>query len=89
MAYLDDKILEKRERKKKEIYTTLESGMYLDGKIIHFKRRELFGAFSVMFPDSWKQMPIEYARIQAADHYDNGRPWGKYRIYRISRNSAA
>ncbi len=64
MAYLDDKILEKRERKKKEIYTTLESGMYLDGKIIHFKRRELFGAFSVMFPDSWKQMPIEYARIK-------------------------
>lgn len=37
MAYLDDKILEKRERKKKEIYTTLESGMYLDGKLFILK----------------------------------------------------
>lgn len=64
VKYLDDEILKKREQKKKEIYTTLEKGMYLDGKIIHFERRELFEAFSIMLPDSWKLMPTEYARIK-------------------------
>ncbi|MCM1233945.1 MAG: hypothetical protein NC489_27885 [Ruminococcus flavefaciens] len=61
---MDDEILEKREQKKKEIYTTLEKGMYLGGKIIQFERCELFEAFSIMLPDSWKQMPEEYARIK-------------------------
>lgn len=64
MGYLDDLILEKREQMKRENYTTLEEGMYLDGKIVYFDRRELLGAFSIMLPDSWKQMPIEYARIK-------------------------
>lgn len=64
MAYLDDEILEKREQKKKETYVTLEKGMYLGGKIIHFERHELFELFSIMLPDSWKQMPAEYAKIK-------------------------
>ncbi len=64
MIHVDDEILEKRERKKKEIFTTLEKGMYLGGKIVHFERKELFGTFSIMLPNSWKQMPIEYARIK-------------------------
>lgn len=64
IAYLDDRILEKRERKKKESYTTLEKGIYLGGEIVHFEKRELFELFSIMLPDSWKQMPIECARIK-------------------------
>lgn len=64
MTHLDEEILEKRERKKKEIYTTLEKGIYLDGKIVHFERKELFDSFSIMLPDSWGQMPVEYAKIK-------------------------
>lgn len=64
MSYMDDEILDKRERKKKETYTTLEKGMYLGGKIVHFERQELFEAFSIMLPEAWKQMPEEYARVK-------------------------
>lgn len=64
MAYADEEILLKREQAKMETYTTLEKGIYMDGEIIHFKRKELFDTFSIMLPESWKQMPKEYARIK-------------------------
>ncbi|MDE7197390.1 MAG: hypothetical protein K2O15_00745 [Lachnospiraceae bacterium] len=64
MTYTDEGILEKREQRKKEIYTTLEEGMYLGGEVVSFERKELFGIFSIMLPASWGQMPIEYAKIK-------------------------
>lgn len=64
MTYIDELILKKREQAKAEKYTTLEEGMYLDGKMVHFERKELLDALSIMLPDSWKRMPEEYARIK-------------------------
>ncbi len=64
MSYLDELILKKREQKKMEMHTGLEDGMYLDGKIVYFERKNLLDTFSLMLPDSWKQMPKEYARIK-------------------------
>ncbi len=64
MTYIDELILKKREQAKAEKYSTLEEGMYLDGKMVHFERKELLNALSIMLPDSWKQMPEEYARVK-------------------------
>lgn len=64
MSYMDELILKKREQKKIEMYTGLEDGIYVDGKIVYFERKRLLDTFSLMLPDSWKQMPEEYARIK-------------------------
>lgn len=61
---MDELILKKREQKKIEMYTGLEDGIYVDGKIVYFERKRLLDTFSLMLPDSWKQMPEEYARIK-------------------------
>ena len=64
MTYADELILKKREQAKTEAYTTLEKGMYLGGKMVYFERKELLDVLSILLPDSWKQMPEEYARIK-------------------------
>lgn len=64
MTYTDEEILKKRERDKKQAYTSLEDGIYMDGQIVYFERREMFDTFSVLLPKLWKQMPKEYARIK-------------------------
>lgn len=64
MTYIDELILKKREEMKKEKFATLEEGMYLDGRMTYFERKDLLDALSIMLPDSWKQMPEEYARIK-------------------------
>lgn len=64
MSYTDEEILEKREEKKKEKYCSLETGIYLDGRIMKFERKELFDTFSVMLPDCMIRMPERYARVK-------------------------
>ena len=64
MTYTDEEILEKREQRKKETYTTLEEGLYLGGEVVSFERKELFELFSIMLPAEWKQMPPEYAKVK-------------------------
>lgn len=64
MAYMDEKILEKKEEIKKERYYSLEDGVYMDGKVMKFERVELLEAMSVMLPNIMKQMPEIYAKIK-------------------------
>lgn len=64
MSYIDELILKKREQKKMEERTELDEGLYLDGELVHFERKELLETLSMMLPDSWKQMPEEYAKIK-------------------------
>lgn len=64
MIYLDEDILKEREEEKKKKYTTLEDGIYMDGKIIKFEREQLLEVFSIFLPKSMKQMAKEYARIK-------------------------
>lgn len=64
MAYMDEKILEKKEEIKKERYCSLEDGVYMDGKVMKFERVELLEALSIVLPDTMKQMPEIYAKIK-------------------------
>lgn len=64
MTYLDEEILRKREEIKKEKYKTLEKGIYLDGKVIKFQRKNLLDTLSVFVPEIMKQMPEDYARVK-------------------------
>lgn len=60
----DIEILKKREEQKKEKYQTLEDGIYLDGRILNFERKVVLNTFTMLIPDTMKQMPKEYARIK-------------------------
>lgn len=64
MAYIDEEILAKREEARKEQYHTLEDGVYLDGRILKFARKNLLEALSICLPDVMRQMPEDYARIK-------------------------
>lgn len=64
MAYVDELILKKREQEIREAHTELDDGLYLDGEIAQFERKELLETMSIMLPDSWKRMPEEYAKIK-------------------------
>mgnify|MGYP001031325684 CR=1 FL=1 len=69
MKYTEEEILKKREERKREKYSTLETGIYMDGRIMQFQRQELFGEITVMLPDSMQVMPEEYARIRYPSHF--------------------
>lgn len=64
MTFLDEEILKKREELKKEKYSNLESGIYIDGRIMTFERKNISSKFSICVPDMMKLMPLEYARIK-------------------------
>ena len=64
MSYVDELILKKREQMKMEAHTELDDGLYLNGELVHFERKELLETLSIMLPDSWKLMPEEYARVK-------------------------
>ena len=72
MAYIDEEILAKREEAKKEKYTTIEDGIYLDGRILTFTRKTLSGALSICLPDVMEQMPEDYARIKYPSEFRPG-----------------
>jgi len=54
--FLDKVILEKRREKLKEAYATLESGVFMQGEIMTFERREILDLFSLMLPTSFNVM---------------------------------
>lgn len=64
MNYTDEKILKERERIKKDIYTSLEEGVYLKGRVMKFQRREIEKFFSVMLPNAFKIMPQKMAQVK-------------------------
>lgn len=62
--YLDEIILMKREKKKKEKYTSLEEGYYIDGKIVHFNESKIMKNFSMYLPDNMDVMSDELAKVK-------------------------
>ena len=64
MSYIDEIIIRRREEEKQKQYTTLDNGVYIDGKMIEFDRRRICEKFSVMFPTMWKRMPDEFMKIK-------------------------
>lgn len=69
MAYMDEKILEKKEEIKKERYCSLEDGVYMDGKVMKFERVELLEALSIVLPDTMKQMSEIYAKSNIRQNF--------------------
>lgn len=64
MTYLDELILKKRDQEKMKLYSTLEKGIYLDGKIIEFESKIILDSFLIMLPKTWETMPDDFAKIK-------------------------
>lgn len=58
------KSLSGKEEEKKRQHTTLDGGVYIDGKMIVFERRKVCDKFSIMLPSIWKRIPDELAKIK-------------------------
>lgn len=65
MEYQDKSIVELQKLKQKQVYSTLETGMYINNQIVEFERRTYFDeALSVLLPVSFVPMPEEQAKIK-------------------------
>ena len=62
--YLDEAILLKREKIKKEKYSSIEDGFFIAGKIIHFNYQKIMNNFSVYVPDNMGIMPSQLTKIK-------------------------
>lgn len=64
-GFFDEKILEYRNRARKEKYATLETGMYIMNELVPFERRMLFGEkISIMLPESFVYLPSDLAKAK-------------------------
>ena len=63
-AFQDETILRKREERKKEQHASLETGLYLNGTVVSFKREQVAKEVFVMIPETFEVMPMELARIK-------------------------
>ena len=64
-GFFDEKILEYRNRARKEKYATLETGMYIMNELVPFERRMLFGGkISIMLPESFVNLPSDLAKAK-------------------------
>jgi len=62
--HLDVEIIQKRNERLKEQYSTLETGIYINGEIIEFGRKEIFDSFFIMTPVAFTLMPDELADVK-------------------------
>ena len=63
-VYLDEEILQKRREKLKEQYCTLETGIYIEGQIKEFERKEVLDSLFVLIPTTFTLMPDELAEVK-------------------------
>lgn len=63
--FFDEKILEYRRRARKEKFSSLETGMYINNELITFSEIQLFNnQVAIMLPDSFVDMPLGIAKIK-------------------------
>ena len=63
--FLDTKIVEYRNKARKEKYSTPETGMYIKNELVSFDRIILFqGRLSIMLPVSFVDLPADMARVK-------------------------
>jgi len=62
--YLDVEIIQKRNEKLKDQHTTLETGIYINGEITEFERKEIFDSFFIMTPIAFTLIPDELADVK-------------------------
>lgn len=65
MDFLDEEIMEFRKSAKKSKYNSLETGMYIKDRLIHFQETHVLGnKVSVMLPEGLADMPQGMAKIK-------------------------
>lgn len=65
MDYLDKEIMEFRKSAKKSKYNSLETGMYIKDRLVHFKETQVLNdKVSVMLPEGFVDMPHEAAKMK-------------------------
>ena len=65
MDYLDREIMEFRRSAKKSRYNSLETGMYIKDRLVHFERVQVLdGKVSIMLPEGFAGMLPEIARAK-------------------------
>lgn len=65
MDFLDEEIMEFRKSAKKSKYNSLETGMYIKDRLIHFKETHVLSdKVSVMLPEGLTDMPLGMAKIK-------------------------
>jgi len=62
--FLDQAILEKRREKLKASHVTLEGGIYIQGEVMTFKRKEILDSFSLMVPTSFGIMNEDFKSVK-------------------------
>lgn len=63
--FLDEKIIEYRNKARKEKYSTLETGMYIKNELVSFERKELFQKkISIMLPETFITLPENMAKLK-------------------------
>lgn len=63
--FLDEKIVEFRNRARKEKYSTLETGMYIKNELVDFERKTLFQEkLSIILPVSFVDLPADMAKVK-------------------------
>ncbi len=63
-------LLMQRTLRYKELYSTLESGMFIRNQIETFSKAKIFDKqMEIMLPDSFKVMPDEYAKVKYPSHF--------------------
>lgn len=63
--FLDEKIVEFRNRARKEKYCTLETGMYIKNELVDFERKTLFQEkLSIILPVSFVDLPADMAKVK-------------------------
>ncbi|MDE6388740.1 MAG: hypothetical protein K2L82_13160 [Lachnospiraceae bacterium] len=65
MDFLDEEIMEFRKSAKKSKYNSLETGMYIKDRLVHFEETQVLNEkVSVMLPEGFVDMPHEVAKMK-------------------------
>lgn len=63
--FFDEKILEYRKKARKEEFSSLDTGMYINNELITFSEIQLFNnQVTIMLPDSFVDLPLGFAKIK-------------------------
>lgn len=63
--FLDEKIVEYRNRARMEKYCTLDTGMYIKNELVQFERKKMFqDKLSIMLPTSFVTLPQKMAKVK-------------------------
>lgn len=70
MEYFDQQIIEMRQNEKEKKHTTLETGIYVNRKLIEFEPDQLFdGQIEMMLPAAFIDMPKIVAKVKYPSEY--------------------